>query len=192
MMAWLLEIDQWLLHWINDGWSNAFLDQLMPWWRNKHTWIPLYFVLSGWLLWRYRQRSWPYFVLLLLAVSLADLSSSSVLKPLVGRLRPCQEPALAAQLHVLINCGPGRSFTSSHAANHFALAVLFSFLFAQGRRWFWAIAIFWAATIAIGQVYVGVHYPGDIVAGALLGSSIALIVARINQKTGFTRTFAGS
>lgn len=192
MMDGLIAVDQWLLHWINEGWSNGFLDQIMPWWRAKTTWIPLYIGLTAWLIWRYRQRSWPFIVLLLLTVVVTDITSSSVIKPLVGRLRPCQEPALAGQLHVLIPCGPGKSFTSSHATNHFGFAVMLALLFARGRSWRWVIALGWAASIALGQVYVGVHYPFDILAGAGLGSGIAVILYQINQKTGFTRTFAGA
>lgn len=184
--------DRELFFWINEGWSNGFLDQIMPIWRDKLTWIPLYALILVWLIWTYRKQSWPYIVLLSITVILCDFSSSSIIKPCIGRLRPCNNPELADQINILIQCGPGKSFTSSHATNHFGLAVMFGLLFGAKSRWVWIMGIFWAATISLGQVYVGVHYPADIIGGATLGSILAIIVYQVSQKTGFTRTFAGS
>ncbi len=192
MWAFLRDIDRQLFFWINDGWSNSFLDAIMPYWRDKWTWVPLYALILGWLIWRYKKQSWRYILLLAVTVALTDLVSSSVIKPWIGRLRPCNTPELAEQIRVLIHCGPGKSFTSSHATNHFGLAVMVGLLWGKENRWLWPLALFWAATIAIGQVYVGVHYPFDILGGALLGSSIAFIVYRIAQFTRNQRTFAGS
>lgn len=192
MIDTLRDIDKALLYWINEGWSNPLLDQVMPVWRDKLTWIPLYGVVLGWLIWKYRKQSWPYIILLTVVVIFCDFTSSSILKPWIGRLRPCNNPEVANQINILISCGPGKSFTSSHATNHFGLAVMFGLLFGRKSRWIWVIGLVWAGTIALGQVYVGVHYPADILGGALLGSTLAIILYRVSQKTGFTRTFAGS
>src|SRR5690606_19825850 len=93
----------------------------------------------------------------------------------VERLRPCNDIELREDIIVRVRCGSGYSFTSSHATNHFAMAVMLTFLFY--RRWkhvLW-LSLFWAAAISFSQIYVGVHYPGDILVGALLGSTIGVI-----------------
>jgi membrane-associated phospholipid phosphatase len=95
-----------------------------------------------------------------------------VIKPTIQRVRPCNQVDMQKTVVLRVHCGGGYSFTSSHATNHFALAVFL--IFAIGRH-FRRIAIpllLWAASIAYGQVYVGVHFPLDILGGALLGTMI--------------------
>ncbi len=103
---------------------------------------------------------------------LSDQLSSAVLKELVGRPRPCHmmdgQPIVQG-IHLLVNCGSGKSFPSSHAVNNFALATLFSFYY---RRWTWAFMT-WASLVALSRVAVGVHYPSDILGGAVIGALIA-------------------
>lgn len=174
----LLQFDRELFQLINGVWTNGFLDFLLPYWREKTTWIPLYLLLAGFAAWKFRLRGLYWIMALALCVGLADTASSKVVKPLVQRVRPCNEPALQADLHRLIGCGSGYSFTSSHATNHFAVAVFIALtLGAIYRRWRWPFYL-WAASIAYAQVYVGVHYPGDVFFGALLGIIIGNIVAK--------------
>lgn len=166
-------LDQFLFHWINHGWSNPFLDWIMPVWREKTTWIPLY-ILCLFFLWKkFGFRFWFPVLMLVLAAGLADTASSKIIKPLVHRVRPCNDPDFRERVVLRIPCGSGYSFTSSHATNHFAFAVLFITFLGSGKKWWKVFFIAWAATIAIGQVYVGVHYPSDILAGAFLGSAIS-------------------
>lgn len=87
----------------------------------------------------------------------------------VKRLRPCNQIELQENINVLVPCGSGYSFTSSHATNHFAIATLVSFTLFNASRVALVLLFSWAATIALGQVYVGVHYPLDITIGALIG-----------------------
>lgn len=165
--------DQSAFEWINSGWANGFFDSVAPWWRDKYTWIPLYVILLVWLIWRYRWQSLPYIGLLVLIVGTSDFISSSIIKPWLDRLRPCQDPEMADRIRVLISCGVGKSFPSSHAANHFALAVGLSLGLGKHLRWMTPVMLLWAASIALAQVYVGVHYPIDVLSGAVLGSIIA-------------------
>jgi len=176
----ILHIDEILFSFINQELSNPFLDTIMPYWREKTTWIPLYIFL---LIIAYLKLKWKKFLLfvLLLAgtVGLADQVSSQWIKKSVQRIRPCNDIEIKDQVHLLVDCGSGYSFTSSHATNHFAVAFFIAFvLFSHQKKW--RILLFvWAASIALGQVYVGVHYPIDITFGALLGCFIGWTVYKI-------------
>lgn len=118
----------------------------------------------------------------------ADAISSHILKPGINRLRPCQEGSAVVEDMVLrlSNCPGNGSFTSSHAANHFALAlfIIFSLSKEMGAHRWWFLP--WAMMICWAQIYVGVHYPGDILGGALLGLGLAFsfdfLYRKISQK----------
>ena len=103
------------------------------------------------------------------------------------RIRPCGDPDFFMHVRLLVNhCSTGYSFVSNHAANHFAMAAFFFFTSRPLlKRWAW-IAFTWAALVAYSQVYVGVHYPSDILVGALLGFGIGALTAAIyNKRHGF-------
>jgi undecaprenyl-diphosphatase len=165
----LLNLDYHWLITINRDWANGFFDAVLPWWRDKYTWIPLYLVLLGWFIWQFRKRVWIAITFLLLTVGLCDFSASSVVKPQVNRLRPCNNTELADDIIVRIECGPGKSFPSAHATNHFGIAIFLITLFGRAHRvWLVPAGLFWAASISYAQVYVGLHYPLDVLAGYLL------------------------
>ena len=165
-MDWLLALDRIVFELINTKLSSNILDAILPPIRNKYTWVPLYVILLAGLLWKYRWRGAVILGFVLLTVFLSDQISASIIKPMVQRLRPCQNPELSVKL--LVSCGSGFSFVSSHASNHFGIAV---FLGQRFRRFspVYPIALLWAAVVSIAQVYVGVHYPLDIIGGVLVG-----------------------
>ncbi len=173
-------------HLLIAGWHEGPLhpdvvDAIAPWWRDKSTWLVCYAILVAWMLWRYRWSSLLHAVLAGLSVGLADYCSAGVIKPLIARLRPCRTVGLVEHLDVLVNCGSGFSFPSAHAANHFALATFLAVtVFVPYPIWRIAV-VSWAASIALAQVYVGVHYPSDVLAGAVLGTLIGLVGARISN-----------
>jgi undecaprenyl-diphosphatase len=174
----LLALDQYLFELINSAARNAVLDWIMPLWREKSSWIPLYIILASYVGYKYRWAGLYLILALALAVGLADTLSSKVIKPSVQRLRPCNDPNMQDEVHLLVHCGSGYSFTSSHASNHFAVAAFLSLtLGLHLRRLRWPLYL-WAASIALGQVYVGVHYPFDVLMGAFLGVIIGNIVAK--------------
>src|SRR5687767_12694318 len=115
MMEGLLELDHTLLRLINTDWANPFFDTIMPWVRMKWNWVPLYALMVGALLWRYKKDVWFPLLLIIAAIVISDQLTSTLIKPLVQRMRPCQNTML--QLRTVIDCGGGYSFVSSHAAN---------------------------------------------------------------------------
>ena len=178
-MEQLIAADQFLFELINGQAHNAVLDWLMPIWREKSTWIPLYVALAAFVGYKYRLQGLYLLLALALAVGLADTVSSKIIKPSVHRLRPCNDPALKDEVQLLVHCGSGYSFTSSHASNHFAVAAFLSLTLGLHYRRIRLPLYLWAASIALGQVYVGVHFPLDIFIGAILGIIIGNIVAKM-------------
>lgn len=170
----LLAYDYWLFRLINGVWHNPLLDTIVPFWRDEFMWMPLYlfFILFVWF--NYRRQA-PYILFFaVLTIVLCDQSASNLIKPYFGRLRPCREDFFGDTLRILVPCGSGKSFVSAHATNHFGIATYVCLLFRQDFKWLLPVAFFWAASICYGQVYVGVHYPSDVLCGAILGILIGL------------------
>ncbi len=178
-MEWLLELDKYLFVLVNQTWETEWQNILLPWWRNKLFWVPFYVFLFFFLFQNLGKKAWYVVIGLLLTITISDTLSSQVMKKNIKRPRPCHQVVTDHTVHLLIPCGSGYSFTSSHATNHFAIS---GFLFfALGRRlrhrpWW---LILWAASIAYAQVYVGVHYPLDVFAGGILGWLIGSVLGRI-------------
>lgn len=177
----MLSIDVALFEWINSGLTNVFFDWLMPVLRNKYTWLPLYIVLVIALPVLYKKQGLIMVLAAIITVSLADLTSNYGFKKNFQRLRPCKAE-ISVPVVERVPCGSGYSFTSNHAANHFALAMFLWLLFRRKSRWVGPVVFTWAASIAFAQVYVGLHYPFDVLGGGLLGAMIAVIVFRAFQK----------
>ncbi|MFT4061351.1 MAG: phosphatase PAP2 family protein [Edaphocola sp.] len=163
--------DKLLFQKINQDWALPFFDWLMPIVRNQQTWYVCYLLLLGYIIYAFRKKAIPFILLAGACIAVADQLSSSVLKPLFNRIRPCH----LTELHTMLRVGycPGSgSFTSSHAVNHFALAAyLFFALKKEWGAWRWLLFV-WATFICYAQVYVGVHYPGDVLGGGILGTCI--------------------
>lgn len=187
MLEILIEQDKAFFSLINTQWSNAFLDVVLPYWRTKTTWIPLYILL---FLVIAKDRGFKVIWVLIvlgLSIALADQISSEWIKKMVERIRPCNDSSLP-NVRILVHCGSGFSFTSSHAANHFALAMQLFLIFRMHWKTRYFVALFiWAALIAYAQVYVGVHYPLDVLAGALLGCTLAWLVHQLSASLGIIR-----
>lgn len=178
----IIKLDHQLFQAINTGLSNGFFDWLMPIMRNKYTWIPLYIAIIFFAIRAYKVKG-LYFVMFLAAtVGLADFGSASIVKPIFKRDRPCNEVAFEAQVISRVNCGSGKSFPSTHASDHFSIAVFLVMTFKRKWKYFTAIALFWASIICFAQVYVGVHFPIDVIVGALFGSLIGFLVAKLFLK----------
>lgn len=179
MLEQIIQYDQELFLFINQVISNLFFDWLMPILRNPYTWAPLYLFLIIFLIKNYKKRGIVMLIFFILTFALADFTSSSIIKPEVMRIRPCNDILFKDQGTLRVRCGSGYSFPSSHATNHFALGMFLLVIFR--KRWkpiIW-LSLGWAASISFAQIYVGVHYPTDIIAGAILGSIIGIFTATI-------------
>lgn len=177
----LLDIDRSVLLWIN-GLNSVFLDNLMWWVSGKFTWWPFYLLLilavfyfKGW-----KTGGW-LILMVVIAIALSDQSSVHLFKNPIQRLRPSHNPELEGMLHFVNGYRGGKfGFISSHASNSFAVAVLISRIIRVS--WFRGILFFWAGLVSISRVYLGVHYPSDILAGAIWGALIALSLAWVFNK----------
>lgn len=181
----LVAADKALFYLINNKLSVSSLDNVMLLLRQAYTWIPLYlfFLLFFWF--NCRKYFFSIVVLSLFTFAVTDYSSAAILKPFFGRLRPCHDPTIQSTLNNLVGCGGMYGMPSSHASNHFGLATFWFMIIQQtvGRKWFWLWV--WAAIICYAQVYVGVHFPGDILVGAILGSLVGLGTGTIFKKRYF-------
>ena len=165
----LERFDQQLFLFINSA-NSPFFDQVMHTLSGKLIWFPLYLAILIFLGVKYKRKFLIILIFIILAATLAD-QSSVIVKNIFHRLRPCHEPSLLAIVH-LVNgeCGGIYGFVSSHATNSFDVALL-SLSFIK-KRWYSISILLWAGIISYSRVYLGVHYPGDVIFGALLGSFI--------------------
>lgn len=175
MLETLLDLDEKLLVAIN-SWHTPWLDTLMFALTNGVYWLPLFLMVIGFIIYRYKWQAVTILLLLGLVILLADQISSGLLKPWVARLRPSHNPTLEGTLHLVNGYKGGLyGFVSSHAANALGVA---SFLFLTVRKrinWIWIMFV-WAAIFTYTRLYLGVHYPLDILGGGLLGALCGWLV----------------
>ncbi len=178
----ILHFDQQLFFFINNNCHTAFFNSLMPYWRSMYFWIPLYAFFITFIVEKFGKKGWIYLLALAITVSVSDTVSSKFIKKSIERTRPCNDSQLKTQVKLLVHCGSGYSFPSSHATNHFAVAVFVIFTLAIRKKWLQWGLIAWASSVALGQVYVGIHYPFDILFGGILGSFIGWGIAFLYKK----------
>jgi membrane-associated phospholipid phosphatase len=175
---WLLSQDQLLFIKINTVWTNSFLDTVYPFWRDPYTWAPLYLFLVVFIFQNFGWKSWTWLAFFLLTFAITDQLSSHFIKYWVNRPRPCQDDLMGPYVRELLGRCPGNpSFPSSHATNHFGLAFFLYFTLKPYIKNWGYFFFFWAATISYGQIYVGVHYPSDVLGGAIIGSFVGWLTA---------------
>ena len=158
--------------------SYPVVDELMFWITNKYPWFPLYFLLIVAIVAKYRTRGLLMCLGMVLAVGSSDHITSGLMKPFFARLRPCQVPEWQTVVHLVTGCGGRYGFASSHASTTFALATTAWLMLRAWNPWFRA-AFVWSALVAYSRVYVGVHYPFDIVVGAIVGVLVGWLVYQL-------------
>jgi membrane-associated phospholipid phosphatase len=185
-------INQWdtrLFLQINHVWTNGFLDYNLPWYRDENTWFPLYLFLLIFVFWNFGWRAWPWLLCIIACAALSDQLSSNFIKNFFMRPRPCSDPIVGPYTRLLIaRCPSSGSFTSSHATNHFATAMFFyKTLKPYLKKWSYGF-FFIAATVCYAQVYIGVHYPLDVIGGGIIGCLLGMTIAYIfNTRIGFPK-----
>lgn len=162
-----------------NGAHNSLWDFIMFWASDKIIWIPVY-LLFLFLLWRkFREKIWIVLVFAALLVFLSDQISVHLFKDIFQRLRPCHEDDLMGVVHLIDGkCGGSFGFYSSHASNIWAVAVFVLSVLGNKNILVVIPILVWAMLISYSRIYLGVHYPGDVLAGALAGSFLGCVIAR--------------
>jgi undecaprenyl-diphosphatase len=158
-------VDTAVFRFLNTSLSNPVFDVLMPFLTDLNKQRIVLVIVAALVLWmiiRGNKSVRLAAILLIITIIISDQLNSSVIKYWLLRQRPCR---ILHDVRLLVSCGSGYSFPSSHAVNNFAGALVLSFFLPRAKWWFFG----YATTIAFSRVYVGVHYPFDVIGGGVIG-----------------------
>ena len=174
MLEFFQNIDTQLFLFFNATLANPVFDWLMPFITKKQTWYPVWAVLIVGLVWKGGPKGRWVIVMAIFVVTVTDQTAASLMKPFFERVRPCN---VVEGAHMLVNKKSSWSMPSAHAANFFGVAMLFSYFY---RKYQW---ICWTCAVLVGysRIAIGVHYPFDVLVGALVGVAGSLLVIGIFQ-----------
>jgi undecaprenyl-diphosphatase len=179
MLEWLMQLDRALFLFLN-GINHPFVDPVMVSISGRFTWIPLYLILVFFITRKFQWETVRILLFVAILISLSDQISVQAFKLVFQRLRPCHEPELQTLIHIVNGkCGGSFGFVSSHATNSFALATFLCLLFSPflpKAAWYF---FGWASLVSYSRIYLGVHYPGDILAGGIVGILIGFVVWKL-------------
>jgi undecaprenyl-diphosphatase len=178
----LKELDTQLFLFLNSK-HNALMDTVMYWVSHKFFWIPLYIYFLSLAYKKTGKQIWLVLVAATLLILISDQVSVHAFKNVFLRYRPCHNLTIQSQVHLLNgHCGGTYGFVSSHATNTFAL-VMFLVLVLKNNSIIFSVFMFsWAALVAYSRIYAGVHYPADVVVGAILGMGIGIAIYKLYEK----------
>lgn len=182
MLEFLNKTDTELFLQIN-GCHNHFFDVVMVYVSSMVFWLPVYIFLLYLVIREFKWKSLVILLFVALLITLTDQISVQLFKNVFQRFRPCHNPELELMIHTVGSCGGLYGFVSSHATNYFGIIVFLSGLLGSRYKWLPWVLFFWGILIIYSRVYLGVHYPGDIIAGTLLGSLIGFLVLKLYRFT---------
>jgi len=182
MLEYLNQIDTQLFLFLN-GFHNSFFDPIMFWLSDKDIWIPFYLLIVFFIVRHYKKDSILILIIAVITLAICDQAASHLIKLVVERLRPSHEPTLIGLVH-LSKAGAGGmyGFVSSHTSNAIGMAVFLALVLDKSFNWLKIIVFIWAILVAYSRIYNGVHYPGDILGGAILGIIISWLMSKLYFK----------
>lgn len=169
MLESIVNLDLSIFYFINKSISNPVFDFIMPIITEPITWLPIIAVFMIYQFLKCGIKGKLCIASLLIGVLVCDQLSSSLIKSLVNRPRPCH---VLSDINLLVTCGAGKSFPSSHAANSMMLTTVISLFYRKHKYWLSATAII----IGFSRIYVGVHHPFDVLCGLILGVLVGCFI----------------
>ncbi|MBM4250974.1 MAG: phosphatase PAP2 family protein [Deltaproteobacteria bacterium] len=171
-----LAFDESLFRFINIGWASPALDRIMSVVSDKYLWLVIGVLAAIALFLKFKSRMNTVLLVLLIALALTDSITYQILKPAFSRMRPCKQ---LTEIHLVPEyCGGDYGFPSNHAANGMAVTTVLTFMLSRSTA---AIALGLTLLVGLSRVYLGVHFPGDVVGGYLVGALVATVVVFVFQ-----------
>ena len=169
MLEEILKVDLSLFYFFNKTMANSIFDAIMPIITNTKTWLPIIAVFLAYQFFKCGIQGKLCIITLIIGVAVCDQVSSNLIKNLVMRPRPCH---ILTDINLLVSCGAGKSFPSSHAANSMMLVTIIALFYRQHKFWLPWVAVL----IGFSRIVVGVHYPFDVLTGLILGALIGFVI----------------
>lgn len=178
-MNFITNLDTELFLFLN-GLHVDWLDPIMTFISGKITWAPFYLILLFLVIKKYKKQSILVLIGVVILIVCSDQISSGIFKPIFERPRPCHNEAIKDLVYLPNgHCGGAYGFISSHACNCFALAVFITHVLKKYYRKIASIMYIWANLVAYSRIYMGVHYPGDIIVGAVVGIIVGFVISKL-------------
>jgi undecaprenyl-diphosphatase len=183
ILEYLISLDKEVFLFLN-GLGNPIWDDFWNIVTYRYTWVPFYLFLITLI---YKNKGWKitgvYILMMLITVTIVDQSTTHMFKNFFERLRPSHNDEFVDLIRITGRKGGMYGFVSAHASNTFAIAVLLGVLFKNRYKNAIYFLLLWSSFVAYSRIYVGVHYPGDILGGALWGSFVAAVILFILKKS---------
>ncbi|MEP7195814.1 MAG: phosphatase PAP2 family protein [Saprospiraceae bacterium] len=173
--------DHRIFEWIQVHLHGDSLNLIISLFRDKFFWVPLYLMLISWIAIYNKKHFYIILISSFIVVALTDQFSSNLLKKFFKRERPCRELYFKDHFESLINCSGGYSFPSTHATNHAGIGIFLFLILSKSLPRGRYFLLIWPVLIGFAQIFVGVHFPFDVVFGLILGNLIGFVCFRLLQ-----------